>query len=72
MDIITEGHKLFPVFLLLNDPYTLFVAVMHDLRLIHTDLKPENILLVSADCIRVPDYKVMVVFLLTFIFQSHW
>ncbi|OAY65965.1 Serine/threonine-protein kinase AFC1 [Ananas comosus] len=35
------------------------VAFMHDLRLIHTDLKPENILLVSSDCIRVPDYKVL-------------
>ena len=34
-------------------------AVMHDLRLIHTDLKPENILLVSAESIRVPDYKVI-------------
>ena len=34
-------------------------AVMHDLRLIHTDLKPENILLVSADTIRVHDYKVV-------------
>jgi serine/threonine protein kinase len=32
---------------------------MHDLRLIHTDLKPENILLVSAESIRVPDYKVV-------------
>ncbi|XP_073007607.1 serine/threonine-protein kinase AFC2-like isoform X1 [Typha latifolia] len=34
------------------------VAFMHDLRLIHTDLKPENILLVSAQFIKVPDYKV--------------
>lgn len=34
------------------------VAVMHDLRLIHTDLKPENILLVSPEYIKVPDYKV--------------
>lgn len=33
-------------------------AVMHDLRLIHTDLKPENILLVSAEYVKVPDYKV--------------
>ncbi|KAF2293252.1 hypothetical protein GH714_040617 [Hevea brasiliensis] len=33
------------------------VAFMHDLRLIHTDLKPENILLVSADYIKVLDYK---------------
>lgn len=33
------------------------VAFMHDLRLIHTDLKPENILLVSAEYIKVPDYK---------------
>jgi dual-specificity kinase len=33
---------------------------MHDLRLIHTDLKPENILLVSAESIRVPDYKVFI------------
>lgn len=31
---------------------------MHDMRLIHTDLKPENILFVSADYIKVPDYKV--------------
>ncbi|XP_043813388.1 serine/threonine-protein kinase AFC2 isoform X3 [Manihot esculenta] len=31
--------------------------VMHDLHLIHTDLKPENILLVSADYIKVLDYK---------------
>jgi dual-specificity kinase len=36
------------------------VAFMHDLRLIHTDLKPENILLVSAESIRVPDYKVFI------------
>lgn len=35
-----------------------YVAVMHDLRLIHTDLKPENILLVSPEYIKVPDYKV--------------
>lgn len=34
------------------------LAVMHDLRLIHTDLKPENILLVSSEYIKVPDYKV--------------
>jgi len=34
------------------------VAVMHELRLIHTDLKPENILLVSAEYTKVPDYKV--------------
>lgn len=33
-------------------------TVMHDMRLIHTDLKPENILFVSADYIKVPDYKV--------------
>ncbi|XP_058099022.1 serine/threonine-protein kinase AFC1-like isoform X2 [Magnolia sinica] len=33
------------------------VAFMHDLRLIHTDLKPENILLVSAEYVKVPDYK---------------
>lgn len=33
------------------------VAYMHELRLIHTDLKPENILLVSADYLKVPDYK---------------
>lgn len=33
-------------------------AVMHELRLIHTDLKPENILLVSAEYVKVPDYKV--------------
>uniref|UniRef100_A0A2P2MPE4 Serine/threonine-protein kinase AFC2 isoform X2 n=1 Tax=Rhizophora mucronata TaxID=61149 RepID=A0A2P2MPE4_RHIMU len=32
-------------------------AVMHGLRLIHTDLKPENILLVSADYVKVPEYK---------------
>ncbi|CAN4124039.1 unnamed protein product [Withania somnifera] len=32
-------------------------AVMHDMRLIHTDLKPENILFISADYIKVPDYK---------------
>lgn len=35
------------------------MTVMHDLRLIHTDLKPENILLVSSECIKVPDYKVI-------------
>lgn len=35
------------------------LAVMHDLRLIHTDLKPENILLVSSEYIKVPDYKVI-------------
>lgn len=34
------------------------VAVMHDMRLIHTDLKPENILFVSAEYVKVPDYKV--------------
>lgn len=39
--------------------YLLKSAVMHDLHLIHTDLKPENILLVSADYIKVLDYKVM-------------
>ncbi|KAJ7977071.1 Serine/threonine protein kinase [Quillaja saponaria] len=33
------------------------VAFMHDLRLIHTDLKPENILLISAEYVKVPDYK---------------
>ncbi|KAJ6828001.1 serine/threonine-protein kinase AFC1-like isoform X3 [Iris pallida] len=33
------------------------VALMHDLRLIHTDLKPENILLVSSEYIKIPDYK---------------
>lgn len=33
------------------------VALMHDLRLIHTDLKPENVLLVSSDCVKVPDLK---------------
>ncbi|KAH7528353.1 hypothetical protein FEM48_Zijuj05G0063600 [Ziziphus jujuba var. spinosa] len=33
------------------------LAIMHDLRLIHTDLKPENILLVSSDYVKVPDYK---------------
>ncbi|KAH9672113.1 serine/threonine-protein kinase AFC1 [Citrus sinensis] len=33
------------------------VAFMHELRLIHTDLKPENILLVSAEYVKVPDYK---------------
>ncbi|CAI0447429.1 unnamed protein product [Linum tenue] len=33
------------------------IAVMHDLRLIHTDLKPENILLVSSDYGKVPDYR---------------
>ncbi|XP_052172980.1 serine/threonine-protein kinase AFC1 isoform X2 [Diospyros lotus] len=33
------------------------VAFMHDLRLIHTDLKPENVLLVSAEYVKVPDYK---------------
>lgn len=32
---------------------------MHDLRLIHTDLKPENILLVSSECMKLPDYKVL-------------
>jgi dual-specificity kinase len=39
------------------------VAVMHELRLIHTDLKPENILLVSPEYIKVPDYKVYFVLL---------
>ncbi|XP_077213017.1 serine/threonine-protein kinase AFC1-like [Tasmannia lanceolata] len=34
------------------------VAFMHELRLIHTDLKPENILLVSAEYVKVPDYKI--------------
>ncbi|KAI3435152.1 Protein kinase domain-containing protein [Psidium guajava] len=33
------------------------VAFMHDMRLIHTDLKPENILFVSAEYVKVPDYK---------------
>lgn len=41
------------------------VAVMHDLRLIHTDLKPENILLVSPEYIKVPDYKVYFILFLT-------
>jgi serine/threonine protein kinase len=40
------------------------VAVMHELRLIHTDLKPENILLVSSEYTKVPDYKVYFVLLL--------
>lgn len=33
-------------------------AVTHDMCLIHTDLKPENILFISADYVKVPDYKV--------------
>lgn len=39
------------------------IAVMHDLRMIHTDLKPENILLVSPDYVKVPDYRVLLLFL---------
>lgn len=39
------------------------LAVMHDLRLIHTDLKPENILFVSPEYVKVPDYKVFCAFM---------
>lgn len=39
------------------------LAVMHDLRLIHTDLKPENILFVSPEYVKVPDYKVLCSFM---------
>lgn len=35
---------------------------MHDMRLIHTDLKPENILFVSPEYVKVPDYKVFLIF----------
>lgn len=38
------------------------IAVMHDLRLIHTDLKPENILFISSEYVKVPDYKVFLLF----------
>ncbi|KAG7012280.1 Serine/threonine-protein kinase AFC2, partial [Cucurbita argyrosperma subsp. argyrosperma] len=33
------------------------ICFMHDLRMVHTDLKPENVLLVSADYVKVHDYK---------------
>ena len=33
------------------------LAVVHDMRLIHTDLKPENILFVSPEYAKVPDYS---------------
>lgn len=49
---------------------------MHDLRMIHTDLKPENILLVSADYVKVHDYKVLVLCLVFYwnflLFSSLW
>lgn len=38
--------------------YVCTVAVMHDMRLIHTDLKPENILFVSSAYVKIPDHKV--------------
>ena len=38
--------------------WSMNLAVMHDMRLIHTDLKPENILFVSPEYVKVPDYKV--------------
>lgn len=38
------------------------IAVTHDMRLIHTDLKPENILFISPDYVKVPDYKVLLLF----------
>lgn len=40
------------------------LAVMHDLRLIHTDLKPENILFVSPEYVKVPDFKVFCAFMI--------
>ena len=40
--------------------FVIYLAVMHDLHLIHTDLKPENILLVSSEYIEIPDYKVYI------------
>ncbi|XP_021275660.1 serine/threonine-protein kinase AFC3 isoform X1 [Herrania umbratica] len=35
----------------------IYLADMHDLRLIHTDLKPENILLVSSEYVKLPGCK---------------
>ncbi|CAI0447433.1 unnamed protein product [Linum tenue] len=49
------GNRFVPI--LANVLLCLKIAVMHDLRLIHTDLKPENILLVSSDYGKVPDYR---------------
>jgi len=39
------------------------LAVVHDMRLIHTDLKPENILFISPEYVKVPDYKVFLLYL---------
>lgn len=54
-----NSYRAFPVDLVREIGRQLLecVAFMHDMRLIHTDLKPENILFVSADYIKVPDYK---------------
>ncbi|XP_059316336.1 serine/threonine-protein kinase AFC2-like isoform X2 [Lycium ferocissimum] len=54
-----NSYRAFPVDLVREIGRQLLecIAFMHDMRLIHTDLKPENILFVSADYIKVPDYK---------------
>ncbi|XP_047254838.1 serine/threonine-protein kinase AFC2 isoform X2 [Capsicum annuum] len=54
-----NSYRAFPVDLVREIGRQLLecVAFMHDMRLIHTDLKPENILFVSAEYIKVPDYK---------------
>ncbi|CAI0447428.1 unnamed protein product [Linum tenue] len=52
-----NNYRSFPIDLVPNVLLCLKIAVMHDLRLIHTDLKPENILLVSSDYGKVPDYR---------------
>ncbi|MFS7990050.1 putative dual-specificity kinase CMGC-CLK family [Helianthus anomalus] len=59
-DFLRKNHyRSFPIDLVREFGRQLLesLAFMHDLRLIHTDLKPENILLVSAEYIKVPDYK---------------
>ncbi|KAJ0028750.1 hypothetical protein Pint_35495 [Pistacia integerrima] len=61
IDLVRElGRQLleclYLVLLVHSLPFFMF-AVLHDLHLIHTDLKPENILLVSAEYVKVPDYR---------------
>ncbi|CAN1275067.1 Serine/threonine-protein kinase AFC1 [Linum perenne] len=52
-----NNYRSFPIDLVRELVHVLLIAVMHDLRLIHTDLKPENVLFVSTDSVKVPDYK---------------
>ncbi|KAJ3675302.1 hypothetical protein LUZ60_004344 [Juncus effusus] len=55
-----NNYRSFPIDLVRDFASQLLqsIAFMHEMRLIHTDLKPENVLLVSAEYIKVPDYKV--------------